>query len=53
MRRLKMSWNTERGRLACRWIESSEKYGPFSLVDRYGFHSNQEIDRAILWGKDE
>jgi hypothetical protein len=34
MRRLKMSWNTERGRLACRWIESSEKCGPSSFADR-------------------
>jgi hypothetical protein len=34
MRQLNMSWNTERGHLICRWIESSEKCGPFSFVDR-------------------
>ena len=24
MRTLKMSWNTEQGRLECRWVESQE-----------------------------
>ena len=48
MRRLKMSWNTERGRLACRWIESSEKYGPFSarrpVTAFISIHGNQSGD---------
>ena len=46
MSRLKMSWNTEGGRLVCRWIElkEREKGAPFSAAD-YGFPTIQGINR--------
>jgi hypothetical protein len=43
MRRLTMSWDTEGGRLVCRWIE--EKCEPFSIADRLGFPTSQGISR--------
>jgi len=51
MRRLKMSWNTERGRLACHWIESSEERGPFSFADRLRLSFNPGNQSADALGE--
>ena len=39
MRALEMSWNTEQGRLVCRWVESREfqQRGRLPIPTHYGF----------------
>jgi len=32
MRTLKMTWNRERGRLVCHWVESGDREAPGSLT---------------------
>ena len=53
MTRLKMSWNTEGGRLVCRWIESNEreKREPLSVDDRYGSTALQVNRRGRSRGR--
>jgi len=45
MRRLKMSWNTEGGRLVCRWIEwkECEEWGPFWIGDQLRLSCNSLV----------
>jgi hypothetical protein len=51
MERLKMSWNTEGGRLVCHWIESREreKSEPFSVADllRLAYDSRNRSGRSL------
>jgi len=51
MRRLKMSWNTEGGRLVCRWVESKEKCEPFSVAYllRLSYDPANQSKRPFAW----
>ena len=47
MRQLRMSWSTERGRLVCHWIESSEKPFSFAGRARLSFNPGNQVGDAL------
>lgn len=51
MRRLRMSWNTEGGRLVCRWIEFKERESGHRGSPSFGTFTDALL--AMLCGKNE